>query len=244
MTVQSATRVVMVGHGERGGARDDDSLKRAARRGADALAPVHVRAAILSEPETVADALAGDWARLVVYPWFLSDGFFVTDKLPKAIADAWPRGRPGRPDITPPLGFDPALPDVISDAAAQVVSSDTGALNMVLIAHGSARSNRSELSARGLVQAIAKRNRFRTVSVGFLEQEPFAEAVVRQTPGPMVLVGLFLGAGLHGGEDFARLVAQAGSALVGRFGLAELDAITDMAIARIRCAVEKGGGDD
>ena len=48
----------------------------------------------------------------------------------------------------------------------------------------------------------------RAVKVSFLEERPLLEEVASSCPGPVIVVGMFSGEGLHGARDAPRLVAK------------------------------------
>jgi hypothetical protein len=49
---------------------------------------------------------------------------------------------------------------------------------------------------------------FADVRVSFLDEPPSLEIAVSKISGPVAVVGLFSGEGLHGGHDAMRLMAQ------------------------------------
>ena len=63
---------------------------------------------------------------------------------------------------------------------------------------------------------------------GFLEEAPFAADLLGEVEPPFAMVGLFFGAGMHGGEDFARLVNEAPNQPVVNFTVGELPGLADL----------------
>ncbi len=79
---------------------------------------------------------------------------------------------------------------------------------VVLVAHGSKQTG----TVGGMCAAWSHgrcRRAMAALEVGFLEEAPFASEVVARTDPPWSAIGLFLGEGLHGGEDFDVLVSTA-----------------------------------
>ena len=52
--------------------------------------------------------------------------------------------------------------------------------------------------------------RFAGIELAFLEESPFLDDQIRAVEGPIVVVGLFAGEGLHGGVDLPEAVARSG----------------------------------
>src|SRR4029079_13688484 len=91
---------------------------------------------------------------------------------------------------------------------------------VVLVAHGSKQPGRSAECARkvaGQMQA-----RYGRIEVGFLEDPPSANDVIAAAEPPYSCIGLFLGEGLHGGEDFDVLVSGARHSPAAAFTAGEL----------------------
>jgi hypothetical protein len=76
--------------------------------------------------------------------------------------------------------------------------------------------------------------RYGRVEVGFLEEAPFAKDVIARTEPPWSAVGLFLGEGLHGGEDFDVLVSSAPTPPVAAFTAGELPGLPALIAAEAR----------
>jgi hypothetical protein len=190
-----AASVILAGHGERAGQGENRRLRQLAVD-VGALAGVDCRIALVNEARLIEDALeAGRDRSLLVIPVLFSDGYFFARRLAPAVLGA------GRA-LAPPLALWPQFPAFLVNAARSRGVGPDGRL--LLIAHGSKTSGRSAAVARRLVGQMA--DGFRGVTCAFLEEEPFAGDVVGAAEFDLLL-GLFMGEGLHGGEDFARLAA-------------------------------------
>jgi sirohydrochlorin ferrochelatase len=75
------------------------------------------------------------------------------------------------------------------------------------MAQGSTQDQASYIATTELADRLGKLQRFSDVEAVFLEQPPTLTDVLSRQSGPVVVVGLFVGDGLHGGEDVARLIA-------------------------------------
>jgi sirohydrochlorin ferrochelatase len=169
-----------------------------------------VKAARQSPPGALASLTPSE---VVVYPLFMSGGCFTRVRLPQLLAEAGPRSA-RRVTMLPALGCDPRLADLIADKAAAaartrgLVERD---VTVVLLAHGS----RSDAASRHAAQQAARRldavRRFAGVSCAFLEEPPALADCVAALNGPAVVIGLFVGDGLHGGQDVPALIGALGS---------------------------------
>lgn len=207
------TGLLLVAHGERGASGANDSVMRIAeglRRGAlaDAVALGFVNAA-----PTIAEAMQKVAVRhLIVYPLFMSDGHFVRVRLPRLLNDALEL-LPTRPEISVlrPLGLDPDLAPLIAERVRQTVGEEgwpERQVTVILLAHGSTQSGASRQACQALRDQIAEQAIFGAVRCAFLEEPPSLADSVASAEGPCVVVGMFIGEGLHGGEDVPRAVAE------------------------------------
>ncbi|MFP1633625.1 sirohydrochlorin chelatase [Zhengella sp. ZM62] len=195
---------MLAAHGERGGAGDNARLRSICRQAAALLGgEATVRCGVLSGEPALESAVAGaDACPVRVYPVFMSEGFFVREKLPSRLASAGVTAR-----ILPALGADPAFARA---CAARLRGLEGGAPEIVLVAaHGSTKDDRSrratEAFARHLATALGI-----PVRCAFLEEEPLVEPAVRGLGGNAAIVSLFAGQGLHGADDMNAIIAEAG----------------------------------
>ncbi len=131
-------------------------------------ADVSVHSATLANPgvlEEVMDSLPDD---TVIYPLFMAKGWFVTSALPKRIGDRNLR-------ILDPLGTDPMLPDLVSDALKSALKEkkwSAAASDLIIAAHGSGRSRNPSAVAKDFAEQLLQRMTFRSIRVGFVEEPP------------------------------------------------------------------------
>ncbi|MBV9849976.1 MAG: CbiX/SirB N-terminal domain-containing protein, partial [Armatimonadetes bacterium] len=92
-----------------------------------------------SEPtfdEAIARCQAAGATRIIVLPFFLVPGYFVTQSLPEHIA----RAHVGYPDVTflvaEAIGFDPRLADAVIDAARHQLGPDQWRDDLTAAARG------------------------------------------------------------------------------------------------------------
>lgn len=206
--------LLLTAHGERRpGAENEGALRLAAALAERAAADV-VEVAFLKGSPSIAEAvqrLSG--YDLLVYPLFLADGYFTRKLLPRQLEEAGAFGRGRATCLLPPLGLDPALADLtLEEASAAAISQGwaTYRTNLVLLAHGSSNNPASRLATEQMAETLAARNVFSRVGTAFLEERPSLRDAVAPLTEPVVVVGLFAGEGMHGGDDAPQLVAEIG----------------------------------
>jgi len=149
-------------------------LREFAARVAQHLPDCHVGAATLAQTGALDAALADAGPAPVVYPLFMTEGWFTGENLRKRLGSA-PDAR-----VLRPLGVSPDLPalaaDLIADDIAQAgwVPGDT---RLFLAGHGSGRSPNSARDTRAFADALARHIALAEIRVGFVEEPPYlAEA--------------------------------------------------------------------
>ena len=158
-------------------------------------------------------------ATVLVYPLFLSDGYFNRVRLPQLIAKGagWRRVR-----VLPPLGLDPALAALVAGRAVVALAAAGHAATgstLVLFAHGSPSDPASRAATEAMAARLAGERRFANerefanerqfadVRCAFLDEPPGLADTIAGVRGPLAVVGLFAGEGLHGGADLPRLLS-------------------------------------
>jgi sirohydrochlorin ferrochelatase len=203
-------RAVIVAHGSPSDPAAQEAALAAIAAVAAASCPFPVVGATLAADGSLARALdaAPPGARVLVFPHFMSDGWFVSDLLPRRIATARPVA------ILPPLGLDPALPALClarAAAAARAAGFDPATTRLALAAHGSPGDPRPARAARAAAATIAAAGVFRAVGTCFVEEPPFlAEGLGEE--GPAVCLPFFATRAGHVTEDLAEAAAEAGFA--------------------------------
>lgn len=197
--------VVLVAHGERGGAFSNAILRGHAGQVGAALPGLAVAAGVLSGEPTLEAALFDVAARsegpILVYPFFMAPGFFVNVKIPNRIAEA---GLTERCRVLVPFGMAEPLPVVIRDRArAQALEAgiDAATARLLLVGHGSKVARASAEATEAVAACLREIGSFGVVATAFLEEAPFLEDVVVADERPTIVVGFFNGDGLHAAED-------------------------------------------
>jgi sirohydrochlorin cobaltochelatase len=204
--------LLLAAHGERRADADNGGVVRLARSLADKGFAAEVAFGFIKDSPTVDEAIGALSSRdVIVYPLFLSDGYFTRVALPRLVEEARHQdaGRVIRTLL--PLGLEPALADVIADESVAAAHSRTNLpaeTSIVLLAHGSKKDQASRVAAERLAGHIRQRQSFCDTRIALLEESPSLTEAIEGMSGPIVVVGLFAGEGMHGAHDAKRLVAE------------------------------------
>jgi sirohydrochlorin cobaltochelatase len=204
--------LLLAAHGERRADADNASVVRLARSLADKRVAAEIGFGFIKGSPTVEEAIAALLSRdVVVYPLFLSDGYFTRVALPRLVEEAMRRDEGRAIRILPPLGLEPALTDVIADeavAAAHSRANLPAETSIVLLAHGSGKDQASRVATERLADRIRQRKCFYDTRIALLEEPPSLADAIEGASRPIIVVGLFAGDGMHGADDAKRLVAE------------------------------------
>ena len=208
----SGTAILLAAHGERREGAGNEGVFRLARALARRDLASEVAVGFINGVPTIGDALENLAARrIIVYPLFVSSGYFTRDRLVQLLDEANGESREIR--VLPPAGLDPGLPYLVS-AFASKSARERGVLpracTVVLLAHGSRRNAASREATGQIARAVERHAAFRQVRVAFLEESPFLDQAAASISGPAIVVGLFSGEGMHGAKDAPRLTAGLG----------------------------------
>jgi sirohydrochlorin ferrochelatase len=205
--------LLLAAHGERRTDADNAGMARLARSLADKSGAAEIGFGFIKGSPTVDDAIGTlSSSDIVVYPLFLSDGYFTRVALPRLVEQAKRQDATRTISILPPLGLEPALADVIADEAAAAAHSRANLpaeTSIVLLAHGSKKDQASRMATERLADRLRQRQCFYDdTRIALLEEAPSLADAIEGMSGPIVVVGLFAGEGMHGVDDAGRLVAE------------------------------------
>lgn len=241
--------VILAAHGDRGG-RDRNAVLR---RHADALRARGLFGAVgygvlNGEPnleKALHDVDSANAEFVLVYPFFMSSGYFV-ERVRARVAAA----RPARQVLLhAPFGLDPTLPALLFDRcleAAREAEFDPATARLLVIGHGSKFGRASADATNSAAAAIAQRGVFLKVKTAFLEEPPFLAEALSAERIPTVAAGFFAAEGMHGHDDVPEAIATADVPCIytrpigSHPGIAAL--IETAAIDAMREALPSGGG--
>jgi len=218
--------ILLAAHGERGGAANNARLATIVEQVGAAIPEADVGSILVNVDGVVERAVAACAARrLLVLPLLFSDGYFFERRLKQHVGGAMHA-------LAPPLALWRGFAPFLADNLALRTISHAADPRVVLVAHGSKQTGRSAACARLVAQAMQAR--YGRIEAGFLEEAPFVEEVVARTEPPWAAIGLFLGDGMHGGEDFDVLVSTAKHRPVAAFTVGELPGLPGLIAAEAR----------
>jgi len=164
-------KAIIVSHGQ---PSDPDpaeaELAQFAARVAADLPDWQLRAATLAKPGALDAALAESGPAPLIYPFFMTAGWFTGDALRKRLITA-PEAQ-----LLPPFGSDPALPALTADLLRNVIADqdwEIATTRLFLAAHGSGRSPNAARDTQIFAAALAQSLPLQEIRVGFIEQPPF-----------------------------------------------------------------------
>ena len=190
---------LIVAHGQPSDPRTAGGALEALAAQVQALLPGwEVRAATLAEEGAVARAVTG-LPGGVVFPMFMTGGWFTRVQIPKRLAEAGAVGWV----VLEPFGCDPAVHDL-----CVAIAREAGAREVVLAAHGSFKSAVPSDVARHVAGRIGDETGL-DVAVGFIDQEPQVSSLTGRSG---VCLPFFAAGGGHVSDDIPAALAEAGFA--------------------------------
>ncbi|MET4102031.1 sirohydrochlorin ferrochelatase [Roseovarius sp. MBR-78] len=184
-------------------------LARFAAQVAGHLPGWHVGAATLAQPGALDGALAGAGAAPVVYPLFMTEGWFTGENLRKRLSGV-PQAR-----VLRPLGVSPDLPALAAALLAEEIAqagwvpTETG---LFIAAHGSGRSPNSARDTRAFAEALARHIALAETRVGFVEEAPYLAEAATGMGAQSICLPFFAAARGHVLDDLPEGLDAAGFA--------------------------------
>ncbi|MCV6548196.1 MAG: hypothetical protein OIF56_13110 [Cohaesibacter sp.] len=209
--IMATKSVLLVAHGERGGRQDNAAFLELAQHIDARLDGVEVQAGVMKGSPSIRNG----WDKLTskdryIYPFFMSDGFFVSRILPQKIREAV--GDPKEKlTMLPPFGISPALgPALLANLRQTLVELDRADETppLLIAAHGASIDKQSSRRANELARFLMKSGCFSSVSCAFLDEDPHLRDVVTDLDSKSLVLPLFNGLGSHSIDDMAELQAM------------------------------------
>lgn len=180
------------------------ALDALATRVAAHLPRWNLRAATLAEPGAIARAVTGLGGGLgggLVFPMFMSGGWFTKVQIPARLAEAGAVQGPGGWTVLEPFGCDPAVHDL-----CVALVREAGASEVILAAHGSFKSPVPSDIASHVAGRVASETGTR-VAAGFIDQEPRLSTLIGFSG---VCLPFFAAEGGHVSDDIPAALGTAG----------------------------------
>ncbi|MGY4306187.1 sirohydrochlorin ferrochelatase [Bradyrhizobium sp. USDA 4369] len=205
------TALLLAAHGERREGADNLGVWRIAQALSTLGFCAEIGVGFISGKPGINAALRQLRARRVaVYPIFMSSGYFSRDRLVQLLDEA-DDDRQREIISLPPLGLDPGLPAFVTQCVLRIAERSGFCARqsaVILLAHGSRRRSQSRAATERIAKEVERSSLFAGVFSAFLEERPHLDEVAKQVSGPVVVIGLFSGEGLHGARDAPKLVAE------------------------------------
>ncbi len=207
--VAAGRSVLIIAHGSPSAPTGpEQAMRQLARRVAAGLPGWTLRGATLAAPGALEAALASlPDAKPLVFPFFMSDGWFVRDRLPQRLRAAGCAAA----ELLPPLGLNPLLLRLCGEAACEAAAAAghaAGETSLLLAAHGSPGDPRPRQAAEAAARSIAAAGDFREVRLGFIDEPPFLADAAR-LQGPALCLPFFAGRAGHVEMDLPKALDAA-----------------------------------
>lgn len=200
---------VIVAHGQ---PSDPDpaaaDLAALARQVAAHLPGWDLRSATLAQDGALDAAVAGLRAPLI-YPFFMSDGWFTRTMIPARLTAAGADGA----RILPPFGLDRAVTALcarILRSAADRAGYDPAETEVLVAVHGSSKSTASQQVAEALVDDLTATLGMAAVTAAYIEQPPRIAEVARRMGARSLCLPFFAARLGHVEGDIPEALAEAG----------------------------------
>ncbi len=202
-----ATEALIVAHGQPSDPGPAEAeIAQLAARVADYLPGRRVRGVTLAARGALEKALADCAAPPVIYPLFMSDGWFTESALPRRL-----NGSAGR--VLAPLGLDPALARLAAETIAARCAArgwTPAEVTLVIAGHGSGRSRNAARAARAFAAQVANRVALRDIRIGFVEEAPSIAEAAQDAGAKAICLPFFAATGGHVLDDVPQELARAG----------------------------------
>ena len=162
-----------------------------------------VRSATLATPGRLEQEISEG---AVIYPFFMSQGWFTAKVLPDRL-----QGRSYR--MAPPFGLDAALPALAAQAIRQTAEKLSWPLtetHLLLAAHGSARGPKAAEAAEHFAAHLRPLLPGCALSPGYVEQSPRVDAAATPLPARSICLPFFAQAVDHVKQDIPQALETAG----------------------------------
>ncbi len=210
--------LVLAAHGDRGGPVPNGGLETHVAALAAMNRFAFVAGGVLNGTPSLEDALAraeqsgAEW--ILVYPLFMSGGYFAGEVLPERIAAAKLRVLTS---ILQPLGLDRRVPLLMLEnalRAAKASGLDPGQVRLLVAGHGSKHGPANADATKRAARVLAPHSSFARVETAFLEEAPLVNEALENYSGTSIVAGFFSSEGMHSGIDVPSAIAQSGAAAV------------------------------
>jgi sirohydrochlorin ferrochelatase len=168
---------------------------------------INLGAVTLAAPNRLEETLQKLTPGGVIYPLFMSDGWFVRTYLAGRLKGADVK-------VMQPFGMAPELPELVANGLREIgvdVKNLTEDAPIFLVAHGSGSGNAApERATRDFAKKLQRTVGGTRVEVGFIEQSPTIEEVMRGLKSNLLCLPFFAMEGDHVRKDIHETLASVG----------------------------------
>ena len=183
--------------------------------------------------EALQKAVQAGPALILVYPLFMSSGYFVETVLARRIAEG---DLPVPVRVLPPIGLSARLPELLWKRSLEVAclaEFSPENTRLLLTGHGSKIGRRSAQATAQVARQLVTFNVFNKVQTAFLEEPPLLHNQLAADRGPTVIAGLFASDGLHAYDDVPAAIEETGANAVYTGAIGTHPEIVDLVLAEL-----------
>ncbi len=213
-----AVAIVLASHGDRGDDKSNAGLAAHVEALRESGQYRFVSGGVLNGEPKFESALAeaelsgAEW--ILVYPMFMSAGYFAAEELPRRIKAA---NVSVLTSVLQPLGVDQRAPLLMLESALRAAQSsglNPAETRLLVVGHGSKQGSASADATRRAVRVIEGHSPFARIDTAFIEEAPFVADALREYQGPTIIAGFFAGDGMHSGQDIPDAIAESGATAI------------------------------
>ncbi len=159
----------------------------------------------------LAQAEASGAKQIIIYPLFMSAGYFVKTVLADRVAAAGMKTPTG---ILQPFGLDKRVPLLMLENTLRVAKGaglDPATTRLLVAGHGSKFGSENADSTKRAARSLSPHSPFARIETAFLEEAPFIADALGNYSGTSVVAGFFSGDGMHAGDDIPEAIQQSGA---------------------------------
>lgn len=161
--------------------------------------------ATMANPGAISQALLESGPDPLIYPIFMTDGWFTQTALPERLAGTNAR-------ILAPLGVDPSLIPLSARRLQDKLNGKSWKVEetcLIVAAHGSGRSQNSARNTRIFANALQAVTGFRSLRIGFIEEAPHLSDVLVDAGEQALCLPFFATRRDHVLDDLPAAIEQA-----------------------------------
>lgn len=165
----------------------------------------HVGSATLAKPGALEAALADAGAGALIFPYFMTGGWFTGEALMQRLEGV-------QAEVLPPFGLDPGLPGLAAALLADVMTEQgwhASEVRVFLAAHGSGRSPQTARDTQAFAAALAELLPVAELRVGFVEEPPYLADQAFDLGARAICLPFFAAKGGHVLDDIPDALALA-----------------------------------